>query len=74
MIDRIWLYYLGVDGEFSGSLQQMAQTVANAMSSNAPADGEGNEFQSAIAQALKDISATSETLQVNTVLPHQFHQ
>ncbi|XP_011297655.1 peroxisomal biogenesis factor 19 [Fopius arisanus] len=53
----------GGASDFSGSLQQMAQTVANAISSNAPADAEGNEFQSAIAQALKDISATSETLQ-----------
>ncbi|XP_015115214.1 peroxisomal biogenesis factor 19 [Diachasma alloeum] len=53
----------GGDSDISGSLQQMAQTVANAISSNGPADAEGNEFQAAIAQALKDISATSETLQ-----------
>ncbi|XP_063991805.1 peroxisomal biogenesis factor 19 [Diachasmimorpha longicaudata] len=58
----------GIDGpededDVGGSLQQMAQTVANAISADSPPDSEGNEFQTAIAQALKDISATSETLQ-----------
>ncbi|KAK0091577.1 hypothetical protein PV326_002997 [Microctonus aethiopoides] len=55
----------GDNSELGSSLQKMAQTVATAISSGSEAvnSGEGAEFQAAIAQALKDISATSENLQ-----------
>lgn len=68
--NTVWLFnsfcYLGTGGDFEGSLQKMAQTVASAMSSGSTGEteGDGTDFQSAIAQALKDISATSENLQV----------
>lgn len=44
----------------------MAQTVANAIVDGETTDGEPTsaDFQSAIAQALKDLSVTSENLQV----------
>ena len=42
----------------------MAQTVAGAMTENSGGDSASPDFQSAISQALKDLSATSENLQV----------
>lgn len=70
----IYLFlHLGDNSELGSSLQKMAQTVATAISSGSETvnSGEGAEFQAAIAQALKDISATSENLQVSISNCHQ---
>lgn len=55
-----------MEGELGASLQKMAQSVANAIGTNpSGSESDSPDFQAAIAQALKDLSATSENLQVN---------
>ncbi|XP_015586422.1 peroxisomal biogenesis factor 19 [Cephus cinctus] len=55
----------GGDSEMGACFQKMAQTVASAVTGGEGIDTENSnaDFQSAIAQALKDLSATSENLQ-----------
>lgn len=61
-----WIFQIGSESELGASFQKMAQTVANAIVDGETTDGEPTsaDFQSAIAQALKDLSVTSENLQV----------
>ncbi|XP_043274822.1 peroxisomal biogenesis factor 19 isoform X1 [Venturia canescens] len=54
----------GVEGDLGASLQKMAQSVASAIGTNpSGSDSDSPDFQAAIAQALKDLSATTENLQ-----------
>lgn len=57
---------LGTDSELGASFQKLAQTIASAMTDEDKneKDSASTDFQSAIAQALNDLSATSENLQV----------
>ncbi|XP_043475664.1 peroxisomal biogenesis factor 19 [Leptopilina heterotoma] len=54
----------GGDGDFGASIQRMAQSVQSAMT-NEGNDTEGvtADFQSAISQALRDLSVTAENMQ-----------
>ncbi|XP_031827212.1 peroxisomal biogenesis factor 19 [Nomia melanderi] len=55
----------GSDGELGASFQKMAQTIASVISDegNTDKDSTGTDFETAIARALNDLSATSESLQ-----------
>ncbi|KAL2718303.1 peroxisomal biogenesis factor 19 [Vespula squamosa] len=66
----------GSESELGASFQKMAQTVANAIVDGETTDGEPTsaDFQSAIAQALKDLSVTSENLQNEPDLASMFGQ
>lgn len=60
------IYPLGTDNELGASFQKMAQTIASVITDEDNND-KGNasaDFQSAIAKAINDLSATSENLQV----------
>lgn len=61
---------VGENSDLSESLKRMAQTVAGAITTDNSSAAEGvlPDFQSAISQALKDLSATSENLQVTTAM------
>ncbi|XP_076278296.1 peroxisomal biogenesis factor 19 isoform X2 [Lasioglossum baleicum] len=53
------------DSELGASVKKMAQTLASVVSEDGKTskDGASTDFESVIAQALNDLSATSETLQ-----------
>ncbi|XP_076278297.1 peroxisomal biogenesis factor 19 isoform X3 [Lasioglossum baleicum] len=55
----------GADSELGASVKKMAQTLASVVSEDGKTskDGASTDFESVIAQALNDLSATSETLQ-----------
>lgn len=64
-------FYIGSSGGGEDdALQKMAQTVANSITNGGAGSGsennsDTNDFQAAIARALKGISATNENLQVS---------
>lgn len=66
----------GTDGELDASFQRMAQTVASVIKNDDTfnKDGTNPDFQSVIAQALNDLSATSENLQSEVDLSEMFGQ
>lgn len=66
----------GTDSELDASFQKMAQTVASVIKNedNLVRDGSNSDFQSVIAQALSDLSATSENLQSDIDLSEMFGQ
>ncbi|XP_076643039.1 peroxisomal biogenesis factor 19 isoform X2 [Halictus rubicundus] len=55
----------GADSELGASFKKMAQTLASVVSEdgNTDKDGGSTDFETVIAQALNNLSATSETLQ-----------
>ncbi|XP_017883687.1 peroxisomal biogenesis factor 19 [Ceratina calcarata] len=66
----------GTDSDLDASFQRMAQTVASAIKNDDTFDRDGTntDFQSVIAQALNDLSATSENLQSEVDLSEMFGQ
>ncbi|XP_029051033.1 peroxisomal biogenesis factor 19 isoform X1 [Osmia bicornis bicornis] len=66
----------GADGELGASFQRMAQTVASVIKDDDTLDKDSvsTDFQSAIARALNDLSATSENLQSDAHLSELFGQ
>ncbi|XP_017764414.1 PREDICTED: peroxisomal biogenesis factor 19 [Eufriesea mexicana] len=65
----------GTDNEL-GAFQRMAQAVASVINDESTLDKDGvsTDFQSAIARALNDLSATSENLQSEADLSEMFGQ
>lgn len=66
----------GPDNELGASFQKMAQTVASVINDEDSFDKNtvNTDFKSAIAQALNDLSATSENLQSEAVLSDMIGQ
>ncbi|XP_003700445.1 peroxisomal biogenesis factor 19 [Megachile rotundata] len=66
----------GTDSELGASFQRMAQTVASVIKDDETLDKDNasTDFQSAIARALNDLSATSESLQSEADLYEVFEQ
>ena len=66
----------GTDSELGASFQKLAQTIASAITDDDKNDKDSasTDFQSAIAQALNDLSATSENLQSEADLSEMLGQ
>ena len=62
-INYLIIFQLG-DAELGASFQKMAQTVASAITEGGDPEAVSADFQSAISQALKDLSTTQENMQV----------
>nr|XP_033338641.1 peroxisomal biogenesis factor 19 [Megalopta genalis] len=66
----------GADSELGASLKRMAQTLSSVVSDEGNTDkgSASTDFESVIAQALNDLSATSETLQNEADISEMFGQ
>ncbi|XP_053971488.1 peroxisomal biogenesis factor 19 [Hylaeus volcanicus] len=66
----------GADPELGASFQRVAQSLASAIAddNNSDKDSMSTDFQSTIARALNDLSATSENLQSEADLSEMFRQ
>lgn len=66
----------GSENELGASFQKIAQTVASVMTETNDTDREGvdTDFQAVIAQALNELSVTSENLQTEADLSEMFGQ
>ncbi|XP_078050963.1 peroxisomal biogenesis factor 19 [Augochlora pura] len=66
----------GANSELGASFKRMAETLSSVVSdeSNINKDGASTDFESVIAQALNDLSATSETLQNDADISEMFGQ
>lgn len=61
---------LGPNNEIGESFKKMAQTVMGAVSESGGTGNIGTDFQSMLSQTLKDLSTTSENLQVIIIYNH----